>query len=872
MKIARERIAKEAEEKTGFLDLGRLGLTELPDEIGELKHLLCLSLGEHFVWKGEGYYASSFGERNRLASDQIGKLQRLQQLEAIWIWDTDIEGISEINGMPNLRTLAIAGSPVRCIDVVATIPTLERLHVIRTEAQNLDAVASISQLRELNLHSDQIDDLSVLGNHKNLEKLSVWQCEAKDLSVLRELPELRELLLGKTNARDFTPVASLQKLKKLDINRQRNFDVGVFFDMPGLEELYFEQAPDIDITPIGCLSRLKVLNLCFSKVTDFSPIRHLHRLEELSLQEAPIKDLTFLSNLPSLTKLEIPSCQITDLGPLTNLGTLEELQLQWAPIKDIRPLKNLTNLKKLILQETPVSDLSPLSTAVALRELNISRSSATDLSSLKNMKALEELNAASTGVHDLEPLSRLHSLKELTLSSTKVRDFKPLSGLSGLVELTADSVPAVGLDLADMPSLKRIDITDSQVSDISCMSNLPELEVFYANGTGIWDLAAISALTALKYLELQGCPVQDLTPLVGHPSLECLNIRGCVIKQAPKELWWNPAFDWVLLDDGAIPGVSEKVFFEHAGYGDQLGAIRAYLKNQEVPDQQVENTLGLKVLVFGNEKVGKSEICRHLAGSEFGEVRFGVDGVSLRLAPMPGASDGELGIWEFAGQDYHHSTHSQFADCFGIFVIVWNPDDEPPSLEGRASSRVSGHSLLYWLEFVKHFGDAMAPIIIVQSKCDVEDEIALPPLPDDWRGTRSFVRVVECNTRRDDGMAALDQAVAEAVKYCQSREDRVGASARFMEMLQHLRMVRAKDASLPAEKRMHRFMPVKEFHSLCVEYGQVSNVSAVLKTLSDAGEVYFKENVFGGRVVLDMQWALDGAYVFLINLDVIQNS
>jgi internalin A len=43
--IARERIAQEAVAKTGFLDLGRLGLTELPDELFQLKHLRKLNLG-----------------------------------------------------------------------------------------------------------------------------------------------------------------------------------------------------------------------------------------------------------------------------------------------------------------------------------------------------------------------------------------------------------------------------------------------------------------------------------------------------------------------------------------------------------------------------------------------------------------------------------------------------------------------------------------------------------------------------------------------------------------------------------------------------------------------------------------------------------
>ena len=37
--IARERIAKEAAERTGFLDLGQLGLTSLPEKLFALTHL-----------------------------------------------------------------------------------------------------------------------------------------------------------------------------------------------------------------------------------------------------------------------------------------------------------------------------------------------------------------------------------------------------------------------------------------------------------------------------------------------------------------------------------------------------------------------------------------------------------------------------------------------------------------------------------------------------------------------------------------------------------------------------------------------------------------------------------------------------------------
>jgi internalin A len=64
LSIARERIAKEAEEKTGFLDLGELGLTELPEELFRLKHLRRLHLGVGY-YDAQGEWQRSISEIHR---------------------------------------------------------------------------------------------------------------------------------------------------------------------------------------------------------------------------------------------------------------------------------------------------------------------------------------------------------------------------------------------------------------------------------------------------------------------------------------------------------------------------------------------------------------------------------------------------------------------------------------------------------------------------------------------------------------------------------------------------------------------------------------------------------------------------------------
>ena len=45
--IAIARIADEKKNRTGFLDLGRLGLTDVPEELFELEHLRGLNWGLH---------------------------------------------------------------------------------------------------------------------------------------------------------------------------------------------------------------------------------------------------------------------------------------------------------------------------------------------------------------------------------------------------------------------------------------------------------------------------------------------------------------------------------------------------------------------------------------------------------------------------------------------------------------------------------------------------------------------------------------------------------------------------------------------------------------------------------------------------------
>ncbi len=80
--LALHRIAEEAAQRTGTLDLGGLGLDGLPDALFDLRHLRRLNLG-HGTLDAAGEFERSFSSReNRVAPslDRIGELPRLTDL------------------------------------------------------------------------------------------------------------------------------------------------------------------------------------------------------------------------------------------------------------------------------------------------------------------------------------------------------------------------------------------------------------------------------------------------------------------------------------------------------------------------------------------------------------------------------------------------------------------------------------------------------------------------------------------------------------------------------------------------------------------------------------------------------------------------
>jgi hypothetical protein len=105
LSIALERIANEAREKTGSLDLGQLDLTELPEELFRLTHLRALTLGIFTVNESDLDFrmAVGIGDNTIWNFNHLeGKLQRISELRNLvslgcfGIFNSSLDAISEL--------------------------------------------------------------------------------------------------------------------------------------------------------------------------------------------------------------------------------------------------------------------------------------------------------------------------------------------------------------------------------------------------------------------------------------------------------------------------------------------------------------------------------------------------------------------------------------------------------------------------------------------------------------------------------------------------------------------------------------------------------------------------------------------------------
>ena len=156
---ARRLIEQERQARTGFLDLGTLGLRELPDELFALDHLTSLNLGSGYRDDRGQYRKSS----NTLAPNSIAALppaiERLRRLETLSLGNLGLTSLESLRFSPNLVSLDCLGnSDIADLSPLSGLHALTSLFCSGTQVTDLSPLSGLTALTSLDCRGTQVTE------------------------------------------------------------------------------------------------------------------------------------------------------------------------------------------------------------------------------------------------------------------------------------------------------------------------------------------------------------------------------------------------------------------------------------------------------------------------------------------------------------------------------------------------------------------------------------------------------------------------------------------------------------------------------------------------------------------------------------------
>ncbi|MFM7452749.1 MAG: COR domain-containing protein [Cyanobium sp.] len=265
--------------------------------------------------------------------------------------------------------------------------------------------------------------------------------------------------------------------------------------------------------------------------------------------------------------------------------------------------------------------------------------------------------------------------------------------------------------------------------------------------------------------------------------------------------------------------------------------------------------------MLGNGTVGKTQLCRHLAGEPFDPSVPSTHGITVRSIAAESNGEATYVLWDFGGQDIYHSAHTLFMRTAAVFVVLWTPEQEALVGSDNNDPLHRRHPLPYWLDYVRTLGRPDSPVLVVQSQCDTPAQaVAMPPVEKALLESFRCLRSLSFSARTGRGAASLQELLADARTYLRDRDGICTIGKGRHRVWQQLEAWRQQDQLLPAQERHHRTLSQQQFTSLCEHIGGVSSPEALLRFLHNKGVVFHSPDLFHDRIILDQSWALDAVY------------
>ena len=205
-----------------------------------------------------------------------------------------------------------------------------------------------------------------------------------------------------------------------------------------------------------------------------------------------------LSGINNVRYLQIYNCKIDENSNWGSMKTLESAILYGSDINGLGDCSKLENFKKIKIDRTGCYNNE---------QVNLS-----GLDTLKNEIKIQ-INfdfRCNISQKDINSLSNV-DISELQLTSNKNLDLSVLKNVSVLRLRKIEDVD--WLELNNMSNLKKIDISGTDISDLTPVASLTNIEELDISNINVTDLSPLKDMPNLKKLIAENCNIDDWSPV-----------------------------------------------------------------------------------------------------------------------------------------------------------------------------------------------------------------------------------------------------------------------------------------------------------------------------------------------------------------------
>ena len=368
---------------------------------------------------------------------------------------------------------------------------------------------------------------------------------------------------------------------------------------------------------------------------------------------------------------------VNNKGELTGLilKTTEKPNLDWDLILKCKFLEVL-HLEGFKLEHVP-DEVFAITGLTNLKLINLQLKEISG--NICNLGLLKNLDISHNQICELpNNISALINLKSLVLKNNKftffpeeIFKFFNLESLS----LGDNSIELIPSDIACLKKLKILDISFNRISVLPTkIFKLKKLFILAANDNNI------------------NC----IPEAIGYSDkLEFLKLSSNKIKKLPDSLLKLEKLFIFEIEDNLLP--IPDLSFHELNPKEKIQTLLTIQNSKSSPLKQA------KVLVVGDERVGKTSIINRMLGNPHNENQTSTQGIDISSLDF---NEYKAHIWDFAGQELTHQTHQFFLTERSLYLYVIDAQKE----DNQARD-------LHWFNTIKSYSEN-SPIIVVVNHFD----------------------------------------------------------------------------------------------------------------------------------------------------------